>query len=41
MAARLLLPLAFVAACAMAACGAIRPATTPPSYGNFKDSGGA
>lgn len=38
---RFLLALALVTTCAMAACGAIQPATTPPSYGSFKDSGGA
>ena len=41
MAKRFLLALALVAACAIAACGAIQPATTPPSYGSFKDSVGA
>jgi len=38
---RVLLALALIAASLVAACGVIRPATTPPTYGHFKDSGGA
>ena len=41
MARQLLLILSFIAALTMVACGAIRPATTPPSYGEFKNDGGA
>ncbi|MBX6746273.1 MAG: hypothetical protein IRY87_29925 [Acetobacteraceae bacterium] len=39
---QLLLALAlFVAPMIVAACGTLTPATTPPTYGSFKDSGGA
>ena len=37
-----LFALALIAtAMAVAACGALTPATTPPTYGSFRDSGGA
>ena len=39
MAKRLLL--AIIASFATVACDVVKPAATPPSYGNFKDGGGA
>ena len=33
--------LATIASFATVACDVIKPAATPPSYGNFKDGGGA
>ena len=38
---RLLLALALATASAVAACGPVMPAAAPPTYGSFKDSGGA
>jgi hypothetical protein len=38
---RLLLALALAAASMVAACGTVMPAATPPTYGSFKDGGGA